>query len=134
MSRQVVVLFGPPGAGKTTLAHTLGLEVYDRDDPEWRNDEARFRAALRGLARNPRAQAVVIRTGATRAARASAAAMCGATETQILATPEAVCHERIRARGRGDIRASISGATLWWKTYEPGETLQVAQGATSRVW
>lgn len=134
MTRRVVVIFGPPGAGKTTLAHTLGLKVYDRDDPDWDDDEARFRSALRRLAANPNAQAVVIRTGATRGARLQAVQMCGATETQILATPVDVCVERIRHRRRGDVRAQVSGAGKWWDRYEPGEVLSGAHGVTSRPW
>lgn len=60
--------------------------------------------------------------------------MCGATETQILATPPEVCVRRIRERGRGDVRAQIAGVKTWWKSYEPGEMTLGAQGATSRVW
>ena len=134
MVRRVVLIFGPPGAGKTTLANQLGLDVYDRDDPIWNNDEAKFRTALAAIGRDPNAQAVVIRTGATRSAREWATTLCHATETQILAVPADICRERIRQRRRGDIKASIRGVQTWWDQYEPDEPAKVVQGATSRVW
>lgn len=118
MARRVVLLFGPPGAGKSTRAHTFGLRVYDRDDPEWNDSESRFREALRQLGRNPRARAVVIRTGSTAKARADAEAMCRATEVHVLTTPRDECIRRIQARGRGDIAAQIAAVDKWWRNQQ----------------
>ena len=122
--RQVVLIFGPPGAGKTTLAHTLGLEVYDRDEPRFNGREDTFRAALRGLAANPTAQAVVVRTGSTAAARAAAANLCLATDTKMLLTPREECIRRVVERGRGDVRGQIVAIERWWELHESesGET------------
>ena len=50
--RRVVLICGPPGAGKTTLAKTLDLTVYDIDDPDWIS-EAQFRRAIASLAAHP---------------------------------------------------------------------------------
>ena len=120
VTRRVVLICGPPGAGKTTYAHTLGLDVYDVDDPRWPG-EAAFRDALRRLARNPRAQAAVIRSGATRAARAKAAQLCRATEIVVLATDAATCIARIVQRGRTDHQREIAAVTSWWERYEPDD-------------
>lgn len=113
---------GPPGAGKSTHAHTLGLDVYDLDDERWGWNEGLFKAELIRLRENPKARAVVIRTGATLSARQRAASMCGATDVVVLDTDLPTCLARIRKRGRVEpsLRFQINGAKKWWETYEPG--------------
>ena len=123
VDRRVVLICGPPGAGKTTLAHTLGLEVYDLDDDRWHGSDPLFRAALVQLREDPRARAVVIRTGATLSARRKAVGNCGATEVVVLDTPPEVCIQRIKERGRTEppIRYQINGVREWWAKYQPGD-------------
>lgn len=123
IDRRVVLICGPPGAGKTTLAHTLGLQVYDLDDEQWAGNDSLFRASLVRVREDPKARAAVIRTGATKYARRQAVANCGATEIIILDTPYADCVARIKARGRTEppISYQVAGARQWWSKYEPGE-------------
>lgn len=120
--RRVVLVCGPPGAGKTSYAHTLGLEVYDLDDERWQGSDALFRAALVRVREDPKAQAVVIRTGATLSARQKAATMTGATECVVLDTPLQTCVRRIKERGRPTppIPVQIKAAKDWWAKYEAG--------------
>lgn len=123
VDRKVVLICGPSGAGKTTLAHSLGLEVFDLDDERWGGSDPLFRAALVQVREDPKARAAVIRTGATISARLKGASNCGATEVIVLETPLAECVRRIKARGRVDtpISYQVGGAKQWWAKYEPGD-------------
>ena len=137
----MVLVCGPPGAGKTTLARSLGLEVYDLDDPKWGDSERLFRNHLRRLATDPSAHAVVIRAGATLTARAAAQALILATETTVVETPVDECIRRVvkRNRPRPPMNMQIAAVRRWWDRYEPGtpDTGRIptpSLGETSRDW
>lgn len=115
--RLVVVLFGPPGAGKTTTAHQSGLTTYDRDDPHWDNDQ-HFTAALDQLGRTPNARAVVIRSGATSAARQRTTRQVGATHTYLILATHDELGRRITQRNRADKARTLAGVTTWWNRHD----------------
>lgn len=116
--RLVVVLIGPPGAGKTTAAHESGLDVYDSDDPRW-SGEQEFRQAISRLATNPHARAVVIRSGATGAARRKAAALVAATHLYVIAPGKDICTHRVKARGRPGWEREVQGVISWYARTDP---------------
>lgn len=122
VERNVVLICGPPGAGKTTLAHTLGLTVFDLDDPHWNGSESLFRQAIGQLANDEHARAAVIRSGATLSARQQAANLCGATAVTVVEADIKTCIARITERNRTKttVKSQIAAAQQWWDKYEPG--------------
>lgn len=121
LDRRVLLICGPPGAGKSTLAHQSGLPVFDVDDPQWSGNESLFKQALTQMASSDAAQAAVIRSAATLSARQAAANLVGANEIVVLTTDLETCIERIKGRNRPGIKRQIAAAQDWWRKYEPGD-------------
>lgn len=113
--RVVVLLCGPPGAGKTTLAHQSGLAVYDRDDYP---SERAFHDAVAALRTAAAARAVVIRCAATSSARRKTAGLVGATHMYLLTAPMPVLQQRVRGRGRRDLAGTIRGIRRWHERHD----------------
>lgn len=136
MARRVVLVCGPPGAGKTTLARSLNLKVYDLDDPHWRGSEKLFTTALGHLGMDPVAQAVVIRSGATKQARRRHAALIQATETTILDVDAETCIKRVTERNRPTppLHRQIAAVRKWWDTYQPDGQLGRGVQYAGRWW
>lgn len=110
--RTVVLLCGPPGAGKTTAAQASGMQVFDRDDPQWTSDRE-FTAALDRLGGTPHARAVVIRSGATSTARGRTARQVGATHVFVLTAPRDELVRRVARRDCADRARTTAGVPLW---------------------
>lgn len=124
--RRVVLLCGPPGAGKTTAAHASGMEVFDRDDARW-SSEREFRAALAALAARRHVEAVVIRSTPTSTARAAAAALIGATDTFLVVVGRDELRDRVRARGRS-VAESIAGIDRWLSSFDADDDVRAFPG------
>lgn len=117
MNRTVVLLCGPPGAGKTTAAKQSGFDLFDRDDEQW-HSEKQFTAAIAKLASDPLARAVVIRSGASSRARRRSAALIGATHVYLMTNDEHELVQRIRRRNRGDAVNTIAGMRKWFASFD----------------
>ena len=121
MVRTVVLLCGPPGAGKTTTAKASGLDVYDRDEYL---SEREFTAAITALQFNPDARAVVIRWGPSSTDRARTAQQIGATHARLLVEDRMVLAERITKRGRADATRTLAALNRWFGQHDRDDGVQ----------
>lgn len=117
MTRLVVLLFGPAGAGKTTTARESGLTVFDRDDDRW-SGERQFTQALGRLALDPVARAVVIRAGATSSARVKSRRLVRATHAFLVLEDQKECIRRVQRRARADKRFGVASVPKWFADFD----------------
>lgn len=125
--RFVAILFGPPCAGKTTIAQAAGLRVYDRDDDEWFGSEARFHRAISALNHDAGARAVVIRTGSTESARTGHRRTIGATHAWMVWVEQDEAQRRAKLRAR-DPKDHVAIAN-WYARYDQGRDVQTWPGS-----
>lgn len=109
--REVVLIVGPPGAGKSTKAAGLGLPYLERE--QYGSDHAYQRAVLAQCSR-PDARAVVIRTCETLAEQEQWTDMTGATRVETMTTPMDECIRRCHGRGRPAWRGEVSSIKRWF--------------------
>ncbi len=125
--RRVVVLCGPPGAGKTTAARQSGMTVFDRDDPVWASEQ-QFTTSIARLAADPHARAVVIRSGATSGARARTRDLVAASHVFVMLADRQELVNRIKGRGRDDKVRTVAGVKTWFDRFDRNDGVQPFPG------
>jgi len=116
VSRNVHLITGPPGAGKSTHATTLGIPVFERE--AYPSDDA-FRRAVRTACAPADAQAAVIRCCPTPTDLAEWRTLTRASTVTTIATPRDECARRIYHRRRARWRSEIEAVDHWYQQRSP---------------
>ena len=126
--RIVVLLCGPPGAGKTTAARQSGLDVYDFDDPQWDHNNSRFNRALYELSSEDQARAVVIRWCPRSTDRERVAKQVQATHVWVMTGRRTELARRIAKRNRTDKIRTLAALDAWFRQFDRLDGVQEFAG------
>lgn len=118
--RTVVLIVGPPGAGKTTIAKSLEADGIRRLEYEMFDSDAIFRDAATEAASAPDAKVSVVRCCLTLDEQAEWERMLQPTEVRIVDTPRDEAIRRCKTRGRPAWRSEVAAVRRWWEARHPG--------------
>lgn len=122
--RNVLLIIGPPGSGKTTYAQTTGLTHLERE--HYPTDQL-YRQAAQAAAAHDDANVAIIRCCPTHQEQHEWEQLTNPTKVIVLNLEPNECARRIHQRHRPNWRGEVQAARQWHKQ-------RAAMRATSRTW
>jgi hypothetical protein len=110
--REVVLVVGPPGAGKSTWAESSGLLHLEREQFP---SDGRFRTAVTAAVAVDGARVAVVRCCASQAEEDEWVRLIGATRVEVVSAPLETCLTRIEQRRRPRWVEEIDAARRWFQ-------------------
>jgi hypothetical protein len=138
LGRNVTLICGPPGSGKTTLALTLHPQTLDIGEMPPGTPRERMKAYGRAayrIGRNPSANIAVVRGAPTSQERSRQQELARPSRTIIMLTDADTCHQRIERRNRTEgsdegrgLDAQHSTVNEWWAKWCAESPAEINEG------
>lgn len=129
--RDVVLIVGPPGGGKSTKAQELAAAGYCHLEREMFQSDSMFRSAAVTASRRPGARVAVVRCCFDPNERTEWASLLGTTRIIVCDPGESEAKRRVAARRRPTWRGEIKSVSRW---YRPEVTHGSARLRTTTTW
>jgi thymidylate kinase len=127
-SRNVTLICGPPGSGKTTLASTLHKRTLDIGDLPAGTPRQRMKLygrVIYKIGRSVNPNTAVVRCAPTREERIEQQRLCRPARTIILLLDANICRQRVIERNRTsdedgrDVADQLEAIDDWWSKWAP---------------